>query len=49
MTKNNLEEPIKINELEDRIKTSKNNKAPRPDGFSNEFIKVFSHELKHWI
>ena len=35
--------------MEDCIKTSKINKAPGPDGFSNEFFKVFSHELKHWI
>ena len=47
--KNNLETPIKLKELEDSINTSKNNKAPGPDGFSNEFFKVFSHELKYWI
>ena len=40
--KNNLEIPIKLKELEDSINTSKNNKAPGPDGFSNEFFKVFS-------
>ena len=44
-----MEIPIKLKELEDSINTSKNNKAPGPDGFSNEFFKVFSHELKHWI
>ena len=43
-TKHKLEESIKLIELEDSIKTSKTNKAPGPDGFSNE---VFSHELKY--
>ena len=50
--KHKLEESIKLIELEDSIKTSKTsktNKAPGPDGFSNELFKVFSHELKYWI
>ena len=35
--------------MENVIKTSKNNKAPGPDGFSNEFFKFFEPELKFWI
>ena len=35
--------------MEKVIKTSKNNKAPGPDGFSNEFFKFFEPELKFWI
>ena len=48
-TKNNLNKPITLQELEIAIKTSKNNKAPGPDGFSNEFFKMFNVELKHWL
>ena len=40
---------IEIEELEYVIKLSKQNKAPGPDGFSNEFFKFFVEELKHWI
>ena len=40
---------IEIEELEYAIKLSKQNKAPGPDGFSNEFFKFFVEELKHWI
>ena len=40
---------INIKELEEAIKTSKNNKAPGPDGFSNEFFKLFMPELKYWL
>ena len=48
-SKLSLEQEISLEELEEIIKTSKNNKAPGPDGFSNEFFKVFIDELKHWI
>ena len=44
-----LDRDITIDELEAAIKSSKLNKAPGPDGYSNEFFKTFSHELLHWI
>ena len=44
-----LEEPITISEVEFSIINSKTNKAPGPDGFSNEFFKFFQNELKHWL
>ena len=40
---------IEIEELEYAIKLSTQNKAPGPDGFSNEFFKFFVEDLKHWI
>ena len=43
--KQNMDSEITIEELELVIKRSKLNKAPGPDGFSNEFFKTFSHEL----
>ena len=36
-------------ELITAIKSSKLNKAPGPDGFSNEFFEIFLEELKTWI
>ena len=36
-------------ELEDSIKRSKLNKAPGPDGYTNEFFKFFKEELKIWL
>ena len=36
-------------ELETAIRSSKLNKAPGPDRFSNEFFKYFCEELKCWI
>ena len=44
-----LERPYIIEELETTIRSSKTNKAPGPDGFSNEFFKFFIEDLKHWI
>ena len=44
-----LERPYVIEELEIAIRSSKTNKAPGPDGYSNEFFKFFIEELKHWI
>ena len=44
-----LERPYVIEELETTIRSSKTNKAPGPDGYSNEFFKFFIEELKHWI
>ena len=40
-----LETPYTLEELEVAIKSSKPNKAPRLDGFSNEFFKSFMDEL----
>ena len=34
----NLEKPFSLAELEDSIKRSKLNKAPGPDGYTNEFL-----------
>ena len=31
------------------LKSSKLNKAPGPDGFSNEYSRYFMDKLKHWI
>ena len=49
-TKERLNKPIEIKELEIAIKNSKMfNKALGPDGFSNELFKMFNLELKHWL
>ena len=45
----NLERPYSLAELEDSIKRSKLNKAPGPDGYTNEFFKFFKEELKIWL
>ena len=47
--KNRLETQYSLVELQTAIKTSKLNKAPGPDGYSNEFFKYFLNELQHWI
>ena len=47
--KEKSESEIKIEEIEKVIKDSKNNKAPGPDGFSNECFKFFITELKYWL
>ena len=47
-TKRIKDSDIEIEELE-YAKLSKQNKAPSPDGFSNEFLKSFVEDLKHWI
>ena len=44
-----LEKPYTIEELQFSISSSKLNKAPGPDGFSNEFFKFFSKQLQFWI
>ena len=44
-----LDSDITIEELEFVIKQAKLNKAPGPDGYSNEFFKTFCNELIHWI
>ena len=44
-----LDNIITIEEVETAIHTSKQNKAPGPDGFSNEFYKFFNSELKFWL
>ena len=44
-----LDKPFILEELETVIKSSKLNKVPGPDGFSNEFFKTFMEDLKHWI
>ena len=44
-----LNQPISLSEVEEVIKQGKNNKSPGPDGFSNELFKFFHRELKYWI
>ena len=46
---NKLEIPYTLEELQTAIKASKLNKAPGPDGYSNEFFKYFINELQYWI
>ena len=38
-----------MEDLEKVIRSSKNNKAPGPEGFSNKFFKYFQSEFKFWI
>ena len=47
--KNKLDEPFTIEELDESIKKSKLNKAPGPDGYTNEFFKFFKDELIVWL
>ena len=47
--KEQMDAPYTIEELLQAIKNSKLNKAPGPDGYSNEFFKFFIEELKFWI
>ena len=44
-----LDAPYTLEELLSSTKASKLNKAPGPDGYSNEFFKFFINELQHWI
>ena len=44
-----LEGKITTEEIIYVIKKSKNNKSPGPDGFSNEFYKIFWPELGQWM
>ena len=44
-----LDSDITIEELEFVITHSELNKAPGPDGYSNEFFKTFCTELIQWI
>ena len=39
--KNKLESSYSLEELQFSIKASKLNKAPGPDGYSNEFLSIF--------
>ena len=48
-SRDKLEIPYTIEELQLAIKSSKLNKAPGPDGYSNEFFKYFVNELQFWI
>ena len=48
-TRDSLDIPYTMSELESAIRSSKLNKAPGLDGFSNEFFKYFCEELKCWI
>jgi hypothetical protein len=41
--KNNLEEPLSIDELDASLNKAKLNSAPRIDGISNRFIKDFGN------
>ena len=46
MDKENLEKDISLDKLGYIVKKSKNNKSPGPDGFTNEFYKIFWPNLK---
>ena len=41
-----LEEQISIEDLKHIVYKSKNNKSPGPDGYSNEFYKIFWNQIK---
>ena len=47
--KENLEKEISLEELGSIVKQSKNNKSAGPDGFSNEFYKIFWPNIKHLL
>lgn len=40
-----LIKPVSLREIEDTIKTLKNNKSPGTDGFPGEFYKSFTEEI----
>ena len=44
-----MEKNFSIDELESAIKKSKLDKAPGPDGYTNEFFKTFKDELIVWL
>ena len=44
--RNQVEKEITMAELETIVNKSKNNKSPGPDGFSNEFYKIFWNQIK---
>ena len=44
-----LDKDISICELYNVIKNSKNNKSPGPDGFTNEFFKIFLNKIKYLL
>ena len=47
--KSELDKDISICELYNVIKNSKNNKSPGPDGFTNEFLKIFWNKIKYLL
>ena len=47
--KKNLDMDFTMDELEYVIVKSKLNKSPGPSGFTNEFLKLFIHELSVWL
>ena len=47
--KESLNLPLTLGELETVMKQSKLNKAPGPDGYTNEFFKFFREELQVWL
>ena len=48
-TRDSIETENTLTKLEDGIHNGKVNKAPGPDGVSNEFIKYSIEEVKCWI
>ena len=47
--KESLNLPLTLGELETVMKQSKLNKAPGPDGYTNEFLNFFREELQVWL
>ena len=47
--KKDLDKDIDYKEVDRARSKCKDNKAPGPDGFTNEFFKIFIKELGHWI
>ena len=47
--KTGIERAISLEDLKNIVYKSKNNKSPGPDGFSNEFYKIFWLQINHLL
>ena len=47
--KNNMKGTLTLDELTRYLKKTRNNVAPGSTGFTNEFFKFFSRDLKHFV